>query len=91
MVQFTGSGISYDETGSLSSVGYYYKDEKVSDIAKEDFVFSRVSCDNIDINLPSNWTIKKKYKHALILSIKPIFNDSIFTPTINILKIETPS
>jgi hypothetical protein len=81
---------SFDENGNLLSAAYYYKNEKVTDIEKEDFIFTKVFCDDICINLPSNWKIKKNYKQALILAVKNASSYTTFTPTINVLQVEIP-
>ena len=93
LIQGRKNGIwkSFDESGHLLSAAYYYKNEKVADIEKEDFIFTKVSCDDISINLPSKWTIKKNYKQALVLAVKTISSDTTFAPTINVLQVEIPT
>ncbi len=81
---------NFDETGNLLSAIYYYKNEKVVDLEKEDFIFTTVFCDDISIYLPSKWVIKKSYKQALVMAVKPISNET-FSPTINVLKSEIDS
>ncbi|MCB9251549.1 MAG: hypothetical protein H6605_03730 [Flavobacteriales bacterium] len=81
----------YHENGDLVSVVYFYRNEKITDIDKEDFIFLEVLSDEVSINLPSKWIVKKKYKQALILAVKPMSSDTIFAPTINILREEMPS
>lgn len=93
LIQGRKNGIwkSFDENGNLLFAAYYYKNEKVTDIEKEDFIFTKVSCDDISINLPSKWTIKKNYKQALVLAVKSVSSDTIFAPTINVLQVEIPT
>lgn len=93
LIQGRKNGIwkNFDENGNLLSAAYYYKNEKVVDIEKEDFIFTKVLCDDISINLPSKWTTKKNYKQALVLAVKPVSSDTVFAPTINVLQVEIPT
>jgi acid phosphatase class B len=81
---------SFDENGNLLSAVYFYKNEKVIDLDKEDFLFNKVKCEDIAINLPKNWTIRKNYKQTLLLAVKPNLNKTAFDPTINVLKVDIP-
>ena len=81
---------NYNESGNLISVVYYYKNQKAANLEKDDFELTMVELYDITIMLPSKWIIKKNYKQALFIAVKPLSNDSIFAPTINVTKVLIP-
>lgn len=77
----------YDEEGHLSSVEYFYKNEKLAIVDKNDFIYTTILIDNISIDLPFQWEIKRNYKKAMLFAVKNNLESSKFAPTINILKV----
>ncbi len=75
----------FDKNGKLVSVKYYNGKNAIL-LDKEDYNFSKITVDNISINLPSNWTIKKNYKTSLIIAVKSGAAEINFSPTIVIRK-----
>lgn len=83
----------YDDQGNLVQVAYYYQNKKVTDLDVADFNLKneQSSEGNFSMLLPSSWALKKDYKGALLLAVKQLPNDDVFSPTINVVKVDKPT
>ncbi len=82
----------YDQDGTIQKAEYYYNDSLVHKLNPLDFVLeSNTLADGSTVLLPGHWNIKKDYKQALVIAVKPVvIEPEIFNPTINIVKTPVP-
>jgi len=83
---------SYNEQGKVTKAEYYYKGEIVTSVDASDFELQYVIANGKDfsIKLPASWATKKDFKEAIILAVKPLPDNQVFSPTISIVRTEIP-
>jgi hypothetical protein len=74
----------------LDSVKYYYQDKPITKLDEKDFILSINDCKEFSIKLPAKWMVKKQFKQTIIIAVKQINEDTIFAPSINIMKTVIP-
>lgn len=82
----------YDQNGIIQKVEYYYNDSLIHNLDTLDFILnSYILADGSKILLPKYWNIKKNYKQALVLAVKPkVIEPETFNPSINVVKSTVP-
>lgn len=81
----------FSQDGVIQKVGYYYNDSLIHQLNPQDFVLVPITFNGCEILLPIQWNIKKDYKQALVLAVKPEVNyPETFNPTINVVSVTVP-